>query len=140
MKNGILLVALAMVIVLLAGCQAVRTSYTCKATVAPSKKKDVSETWYDVEIELNKIRTSRAGRSEYCIANPRLACLAGELAKMEISDGEKKESGFYASVFVPEFDAGGTAYCFIHFKEKGKTRFRSDFRLTLPQKQDDADI
>jgi hypothetical protein len=129
MKNRVFFTALAILSVLLGGCQSAVVGYKCTAKITPAQEKD----FYDVEFELTEIRTAPAGQSENCIAAPRLSCRLGETAKIMAAD-EKEDSGFWAEVTVPEFDVGGTAHCTIHLKEKGKTKYLSDFQLTLPEK------
>jgi hypothetical protein len=132
MKNRVLLLALALVSVLLAGCQTT-VGYKCTTTITPAETKDISETLYKVQIELTRIRTSGASQSKTVICSPTLACAPGESAKITVSD-EKEESGFFATVFIPELDAGGTTRCSVHLKEKGQTKYLSNFQLTLPDK------
>jgi hypothetical protein len=133
MKIRVLFVALALVSVLLAGCQTALVGYKCTAKITPDEEKD----FYDVEIRLTRIDASPSGLSEYTISNPRLSCILGETAKIMAAD-EQEQNGFIAEVFVPEFGAGGTAHCTVHLKEKGQTKYLSDFQLTLPQKPDAA--
>ncbi|MHC4543436.1 MAG: hypothetical protein ACYTDW_00600 [Planctomycetota bacterium] len=129
MKNRILLLALVLVSVMLAGCQRETVHYKCTTKITPGEEKD----FYDVEFELTEIRTSAKGPSENRIAAPRLSCKLGETAKIMAAD-EEEQSGIFAEFFVPELDSGGTAKGFIHLKEKGQTKYLSDFQLTLPEK------
>jgi hypothetical protein len=128
MKNRLLL-ALLLVSVPLAGCQSALVGHKCTAKITPGEEKD----FYNVEIELTEIRTSPSGLSEEPIASPRLSCKLGETAKIMAVD-EKEDSGFWAEIVVPEFDTGGIARCTVHLKEKGQTKYLSDFQLTLPEK------
>lgn len=130
MKTRILLFALALVSVLLTGCQRETVHYKCTTKINPGEEKD----FYDVEFELTEIRTSASGQSENRLASPRLSCKLGETGKISVWHDEQKQTGMVAEFFVPELDSGGTARGFIHLKEKGQTKYLSDFQLTLPQK------
>jgi hypothetical protein len=133
MKNRISLLALAVISVLLAGCQTALVGYKCTAKITPAEEKD----FFDVEIELTRINATPSGLSEDRIASPRLSCKLGQSAEIMAAD-EKEDSGFWAEVFVPEFEVGGTAHCSVHLKEKGQTKYLSDFQLTLPEKPSTA--
>ena len=137
MKYRVLLLALALVSVLLAGCQT-SVGYKCTTTITPAETKDVSEDLYKVQIELTRIQTSVTGHSKTVICSPTLACAPGQSAKIMVSD-EQEESGFFATVFIPELGTGGTTHCSVHLKEKGQTKYLSDFQLTLPAKPSPAD-
>jgi hypothetical protein len=129
MKNRLLLLALSIMSVLLSGCQKAPVGYKCKANITPGKEAD----FYDVEFELSEILATPTGQTENCIASPKLSCKLGETAKIMVSD-KQEQSGIFAEFFIPELQEGGTAHCTVHLKEKGRTKYLSDFQLTLPQK------
>lgn len=129
MKNRTFLLALAVAGVLLAGCQKAPVGYKCTAKITPAQE----EGFYDVEFELVEIRKSGTGQSENPLASPKMSCKIGETAKIMVSD-KQEQSGLFAEFFIPELEAGGTAHCTVHLKEKGRTKYLSDFQLTLPRK------
>jgi hypothetical protein len=133
MKNRILLLTLAVASVLLTGCRTSLVGYKCTAKITPAEEKD----FYDVEFELSEILATPAGQTENCLASPRLSCRLGETAKIMVSD-EQEQSGMFAEFFIPELEAGGTAHCTVHLKEKGRTKYLSDFQLTLPEQSSAA--
>jgi hypothetical protein len=134
MKNQIFLLVLAVAGVMLAGCQKAPVGYKCTTKITPGQEAD----FYDVEFELCEILAAPAGQTENRLASPKLSCKLGETAKIMVSD-EQEQSGLFAEFFIPELEAGGTAHCTVHLKEKGQTKYLSDFQLTLPRKPTAAD-
>ena len=126
MKIRVLFVPAVLVSLLLVGCRTTSVGYKCIATITPVEQEDT----YEAQIELTEIR----GQSETVICSPKLICAPGQSAKIMVSEDEHEQSGFFATVFIPEPDTGGTALCSVHLKENGQTKFLSDFRLTLPTK------
>ncbi|UCG47877.1 MAG: hypothetical protein JSU94_20660 [Phycisphaerales bacterium] len=107
------------------GCQQTCTGYKSSATIAPGEEKDT----YMVEVKLSQL-SAADGAEERVLIAPRVTVLAGESAAIQVSD--EKLDGIFATVLVPQRQAGGTAKCSIHLKQNGRTKYLSTFELTLP--------
>lgn len=125
-------VGLALLVVILAGCQDTRETvgYRSVATAIPGKEPDT----YVFHASLTEIVAGSRDRSERTISAPTLTCKAGEPASIQVTTGQGQD-GVIVTALFPKQSTGGTARCAVHLKKAGQTKYFSSFEMEIPEPQ-----